>query len=144
MISADISIKRIFVDDFGVRFPDIKNTTNPSDRPQIDPIEKAKAFATRGNVVMATSLLGGSIGACAFAFLLLPWIFPAKSFSRTTTHISPTTSSRVRDHALRDRWTFKVQAKRTTSPHHGRDGLAPSPPLSSHQHLYPTRNLSVI
>jgi hypothetical protein len=79
MISADTSIKRIFIDDWDVRFPDITNTTNPSDKPEV--VQKPRVFATRGNVVLATSLLGGSVGACLLAFMVLPFMFPGSSFS---------------------------------------------------------------
>ncbi|KDN43893.1 hypothetical protein K437DRAFT_257285 [Tilletiaria anomala UBC 951] len=81
MISTDVSLKRIFLDDWGIpKFPDVANTTNPGDKPATKQPE-AHAFATPPHVIMATSLLWGSVVLCLFTFFCLPLFFPSKSFT---------------------------------------------------------------
>jgi hypothetical protein len=83
MMSANVSLNWLFVNDYNQRYPDI-NASNPGDtyrhhaptaNPHQTPTEHAKAYATHGNVLLATSLLSGSIFLVILVFTALPILF---------------------------------------------------------------------
>lgn len=86
MISANVSLQRIFIDGFNDRLPDVTNTTNPGDKTNSNKTgisttsQKAqKSFATPIHKKISYALLIGSIAGVAIAFAIMPWIFPASN-----------------------------------------------------------------
>jgi hypothetical protein len=77
MMSANSSLYWLFVNDYNQRYPDI-NATNPGDGFRYHPPKPKKtrrAYATHGNIVLATSLLSGSLLFVMIFFASLPFIF---------------------------------------------------------------------
>lgn len=75
MYSTNISLQRLFFDDLNVRYPDVKNTTNPGDKKKKP--KGQKAFATPAHEKVAIGLLAGSLGLLFIVFTALPIIFTA-------------------------------------------------------------------
>lgn len=75
MISANVSLNWLFVNDYNTRYPDIV-PYNPGDKRRATPVPtpKAKAYATHGNTVLATALLSGSILTVVIFFSMLPFL----------------------------------------------------------------------
>lgn len=79
MMSANSSLNWLFANDYNVRNPDII-PSNPGDKKHNttkEPVPKVKAYATHGNKVLATGLLGGSLALVLAVFTILPFIFTA-------------------------------------------------------------------
>lgn len=93
MISANQSLHWLFVNDYGVRYPDIV-PHNPGDKTHKskgpNPSPTPKAYATHGNEVLASALLGGSLLFVLAFFSILPLIckpnFDDKAFNLVTSN----------------------------------------------------------
>ncbi|KAJ1020365.1 hypothetical protein NDA18_005961 [Ustilago nuda] len=75
MYSTNVSLQRLFYDDLNVRYPDVKNITNPGDKKKKP--KGTKAFATPAHEKVAIGLLAGSLGLLFIIFTALPIIFTA-------------------------------------------------------------------
>lgn len=75
MISANVTLNWLFVNDYSKRYPDI-NATNPGDIYHTHtPKSSHRAYATHGNITLATSMLSGSLLVFVLFFSLLPFLF---------------------------------------------------------------------
>jgi hypothetical protein len=74
MISANVSLNWLFVNDYNTAYPSI-NASNPGDKTKTTATPKPKAYATHGNIALATALLGGSVAVVLIFFSMLPMFF---------------------------------------------------------------------
>ncbi|UZJ53889.1 hypothetical protein CBS101457_003209 [Exobasidium rhododendri] len=76
MISANSSLQWLFLNDYNVSYPDIV-PSNPGDRDHTKTSRKDKSFATHGNLLLASTMLGGSLILVFAFFTILPFLFTA-------------------------------------------------------------------
>jgi hypothetical protein len=79
MMSANVSLNWLFVNDYNTRYPDI-NASNPGDTYRYHPLKPKtshRSYATHGNVILATSMMSGSLLFLVLFLTLLPFVFIA-------------------------------------------------------------------
>jgi hypothetical protein len=76
MLSTNTSLHWLFINDYNVRNPDIV-AFNPSEahKNKTKLPKQPKKFATHGNILLASSLLGGSLLFVLTFFIILPFVF---------------------------------------------------------------------
>lgn len=75
MYSTNMSLQRIFNDDFNVRYPDITNTTSPGDSTHNSSEPTARPYATPIHEKVAVGLLIGTLVLLILIFTIVPYIF---------------------------------------------------------------------
>lgn len=77
MISTNVSLEWLFVNDYNQRYPDI-NATNPGDDYNKSiKVTKGHIATTHGDKILGASMFGGSLFSVLMFFIILPFLFPA-------------------------------------------------------------------